>query len=216
MRRRGVVVGLAGLAAGSWAYRRWVGPWQRRWGATEDELAVHLPGDELLAEPAGQVTRAVTIGASPARVWPWLLQLGADRGGFYSYDWLEDLFGLGIHSADTVVPEWQQLDVGDVVAANRSASGGWYVVLVQPEQALVLQVADLTESQPLRREQAGWEFQWTFALLPHADGDTRLLVRERVAFGSWMSRTLLAPVGLVSFVMTRRMLLGIKSRAEAM
>jgi hypothetical protein len=102
-----------------------------------------------------------------------------------------------------------------LVAADRSGSAGWYVVQLQPEEALVLQVANLTAGQPLRREQEGWEFQWTFVLLPIADGDTRLLVRERVAFGRWVHRTLMAPVGLVSFMMTRRMLLGIKSRAEA-
>jgi hypothetical protein len=213
--RRTVILGVVTLAAGAAAYRRWVGPWQRRWGATDGEVAMFLPGDDLLPEPATQATRAVSLEASPAQVWPWLVQLGADRAGFYSYDWLENLFGLGIHSADTVVPEWQRLAVGDVIAATRSRAGGWYVMRLEPDETMVLQVADLEAGRPLDRDQAGWEFQWTFALLPLSDGVTRLLVRERVAFGSWVARALMAPFGAVSFVMTRRMLLGVKSRVEA-
>jgi hypothetical protein len=211
--RRTAFVG-ATVAAGVVAYRRWVAPWQQHWGASDDETSMLLPGDELLREPADQVTRAVTIQAEPAQVWPWLVQLGADRGGFYSYDWLEDLFGLAIHSADTIVPEWQDLEVGDLVAAARSRSGGWQVVALVPGEALVLQLADMTSGKPVRREQGGWEFQWMFALRPLAGGATRLLVRERVAFGSSRYRVLMAPLGPVSFVMTRRMLLGIKARAE--
>ena len=142
--------------------------------------------------------------------------LGADRGGFYTYDWLEDLFGLGIHSADDVIEEWQDLAVGDVVHADRAGTGGWYVVDLHPNEALVLKVADLAAGRPLRRdEQLRWEFQWTFALRDAPDGATRLLVRERVAFDSALTRTLMAPVGLVSFVMTRGMLLGIRSRVES-
>jgi len=210
-----------GLAAAAVAaasvvgYERWVKPWQQRWGATEEERAVSLPGDELVAEPATQLTRAITIDASPDRVWPWIVQLGADRGGFYSYDWLENLFGLEIHSADDIVPAWQQLQVDDVVYASRDRTGGWYVVDLRPDEALVLKVANLAAGRPLRRdEQLKWEFLWTFALRPTASGDTRLLVRERTAFGSALTRTVMAPVGVVSFVMTRRTMLGIKTRVE--
>lgn len=204
------------VGAAAAVYRRRVQPWQERWGATDDEVDAVLPGDDLLAEPASQLTRAVTVDVPPTDVWPWVVQLGADRGGFYSYDWLEDLFGLGIHSADRIVTEWQDLAVGDVVAADRRRSGGWYVVALQPEEALVLQVADLKTGRPTNRDEGlGWEFQWTFALRPAPGGRTRLLVRERVAFGSPATRALMTPVGLVSFAMTRRMLLGIKERAEA-
>jgi hypothetical protein len=197
------------------AYERWGKPWQERWGATAEEQALALPGDDLVAEPAQQVTRAVSIDAPPHAVWPWLVQLGADRGGFYSYDVLENLFGLRVHSEDTVVEEWQGLAVGDLVAANRARTGGWYVVAFLPDEALVMQVADLRAGRPVRRDdRVGWEFQWTFALRPTPDGGTRLLVRERVAFGRPLMRWAMAPVGLVSFVMTRRMLLGIKERAE--
>lgn len=201
-------VGLAGLA-------RLLRPWQTRWGATDDEVAAPLPGDDLLPGPAEQVTRAITVAATPAGIWPWLVQVGADRGGFYSYDRLENLFGLGIHSAEAVVDEWQDLAEGDLVRANRSGSGGWVVVRLVPQEALVLQVADVATRRPLRRDEPpGWAFQWTFALRPAGGGTTRLLIRERTAFGKRTMRWLMAPVGPVSFLMTRKMLLGIKARAE--
>ncbi len=212
--KRGLVAATV-VAASVVGYERWVKPWHQRWGATEAERSVTLPGDELVAEPATQLTRALTIDASPDRVWPWIVQLGADRGGFYSYDWLENLFGLKIHSADQIVQTWQRLRVGDVVYASRDRTGGWIVVDLRPHEALVLKVADLAAGRPLRRdEQLKWEFQWTFALRPTASGGTRLLVRERTAFGSAVARTVMAPVGVVSFVMTRRMMLGIKTRVE--
>jgi hypothetical protein len=214
--RLGRLATVAALAASAVVYRRWVGPWQQRWGATDAECIDPLPGDDLVDEPAAQVTRAVTIDAPPEEVWPWVVQLGADRGGFYSYDWLENLFGLGIHSADRVVGEWQGLGVGDIVAADRDRTGGWVVAELRPREALCLLVADVGTRRAVRRDEgARWEFLWTFALRDAPGGATRLLVRERTAFGSVLSRVAMAPVGLVSFVMSRRMLLGIKERAEA-
>lgn len=204
---------VAGVALGG-AYARWLGPRHARWGATDEEVAAVLPGDELVAEPAAQTTRAITIAAPPRQVWPWLVQMGADRGGFYSYDLLEDAFGLGIHSADRIVEKWQDLAVGDVVKASRSHGGGWYVAELRPAEALVLRLADLERGRPVRRTDPGaWEFVWTFALRPRGDG-CRLLVRERVAFGNRRTEVAMAPAGIVSFVMTRRMMLGIKERAE--
>lgn len=216
MRCRWTTNTVLGAAALVVVYRRLVRPWQRRWGATDEEVRARLAGDELVAEPAEQCTRAITIDARPQEVWPWLIQIGADRGGFYSYDWLENLFGLGIHSVDRIVPEWQQRAVGDLVFANAAGSGGWYVMAVRPNEALVLQVANVAAGRPLRRDELfGWEFVWTFVLAEQADGTTRLLVRERVGFGRWITQLAMAPVGPVSFIMTRPMMRGIKSRAEA-
>jgi len=216
MVRGAKALGAAGAVTCGVAYRRWVDPWQSRWGATDLEVDSPLPGDDLVADPAVQLTRAIGIDAPPQEVWPWLVQLGADRGGFYSYDVLENLFGLGIHSADRIVEEWQGLAVGDVVAANRARTGGWYVMELHPDEALVLKVADLTAGRPARRDEGiGFEFLWTFALRPDGADRCRLLVRERTAIDRRPTRVLMAPVGPVSFVMTRRMLLGIKERAEA-
>lgn len=190
--------------------------WQRRWLATPGEAAVTLAGDDAVPEPTGQITRAVTIDATPEVIWPWLVQLGADRGGFYSYDWLENLFGLQVHSADSVVQEWQQLRVGDIVYAIRNRTAGWYVVELIPGEVLVLQVADLKAGRPIRRsDRFGLEFLWTFALRPDGSGRTRLLVRERLAFGSRRIKLIMAVVEVISFVMTRRMMIGIKRRAES-
>jgi hypothetical protein len=207
---------LAGtLSAAAVGYQKLLRPWQERWGARDDEVRAALVGDELVAEPASQSTRAITIEAPPERVWPWVVQLGADRAGFYSYDWLEDLFGLGIHSADRVVPDWQHRSVGELVAANASGSGGWYVAKMVPGQVLVLQLADVAHGRPARRDgRTRWEFVWIFALQDQGDGRTRLLVRERAGFGSTAVRLLMGPVGMVSFVMTQKMLRGIKARAE--
>ncbi len=213
-RTRRLVLAMAGsilVALYHWV----IGPWQRRWGATDDEIADTLPGDELVAEPREQCTRAITIRARPEEIWPWVIQLGADRGGFYSYDWLENLFGLGIHSADRIVPEWQEREVGDLVFAISSGTGGWYVAEVRPDEVLVLQMADVAGGRPVRRSDPnGWEFVWTFALAEQPDGTTRLLVRELAATSSLLMRMTMAPVGLVSFVMTQAMLRGIRSRAE--
>ncbi len=131
------------------------------------------------------------------------------------YDWLENLFGLEIHSADAIVPEWQRLDVGDMVYADNERKSGWIVVKVVPDETLVMKQADMKAGRAMNRNEGlGFEFQWTFALRPLPAGGTRLLVRERVAYGRRLTPWLMAPVGLVSFVMTRKMLLGIKQRAE--
>ena len=160
MRRALTVAGAAILAVT--AYERLVRPWQERWGATDDEVAADLSGDELTVEPASQSTRAITIDAPPEQVWPWLVQLGADRGGFYSYDWLENVFGLAIHNADELVPAWQHLSVGDVVWANRARTGGWIVERLEPNEVLVLKVADVGQQRAARRDEGvGFEFQWT-------------------------------------------------------
>lgn len=197
-------------------YEGVVRPWHERWGATETEAIEILRGDHLVAEPAHQVTRAITINATPDAVWPWLLQMGADRGGFYSYDWLEDRFGLDIHSASEIRPEWQDLAIGDVVYGNRARTGGWYVVDLRPGELLALAMADLLRDRPARRtEGLRWEFLWTFAVRPEGRGKTRLIVRERVGFGNRISQWLMAPLGFVSFVMTRKMMYGIKRRAES-
>jgi hypothetical protein len=197
------------------AWHRWVTPWHEQWGATDDEVRLSLPGDDLVAEPAQQNTRAISIDAEPGSVWAWIVQIGADRGGFYSYEGLENVFGLGIRNSDVVVPAWQHREVGDLVPADAKGSGGWYVMEVLPGEALVLQVGDVRAGRPIRRdEQLRWEFSWSFVVRPAPGGRSRLLVRERTGFGSRLTEVAMSPVGIVSFVMTQAMLRGIKARAE--
>ena len=149
------------------AYRRVLHPWQERWGARDEELIASLPGDDLIAEPAGQVTRAIEIAAPREGVWPWVIQLGADRGGFYSYDWLENLFRLDIHSADRIVPEWQERAVGDLVHADAKGDYGWVRDGRPAPYALVLKMANVKEGRPFRRDDPPYmEFTWAFVLEP--------------------------------------------------
>ena len=169
-----------------------------RWGATDDEVAVRMPGDDLV-ETAGVVaTRAVTFQATPEVVWQWLVQIGQDRGGFYSYDRLENLVGLHVHSANQVEDRWQDLLPGDVVRLAEHAALD--VVVAEPGFALVLAAPDTT-------------YTWAFALRD-CHGRTRLVARERYATPTLRAWVLSHVVAVVSTVMTRRMLLGIRERAE--
>jgi hypothetical protein len=193
--------GLA-LAAGlEVATYRWWRDWCLAWGATDDEAGGPLPGDDLLADPEIVSTRAVWVGAPPEAIWPWLVQMGPGRGGAYTYDWIENLFGLGMHSADKILPELQDLQVGD---AQRLGARGpvLRVAGLEPRKSLVL-----------RSDDGLWV--WSFTLVPAAAG-TRLISRNRIARTgtSALARTLyryLMEPG--SLIMERKMLLGIKRRA---
>ena len=133
------------------------------WGATDEEADARLPGDELLEDADGVATRAVAIDAPPSAVWPWIAQMGpSPRGGAYTYDWIENLLGLGMHSVDRVLPEFQHPQVGDTLGYG---SNRMRVELVEPERALAW-----------RSEDGNWV--WTFVLEPR-EGSTRLISRNR-------------------------------------
>ena len=213
--RRAADAVLAGAAA-LVGYATLVRPRILRWGASDQEAAERLPGDEVVTRPRYQTTHAVTINAPPSRVWPWLVQLGQGRGGLYSYDWLENLFGLGFRSADRILPELQHLQVGDQVwlAPRDSAMPLWYQVLdLQPPQTLVL--GPHGDRQEALDQGLPWP-TWTFVLRDLGNGSSRLIVRMRSDFtptplGLLANKYALEPV---HFAMERRMLLGIKHRAE--
>lgn len=201
---------LAGLAAGAVAgtgYALVLRPRQLRLGATAREAADRLPGDELITGPDLCATRATTIRVPASRVWPWIAQIGQGRGGFYSYDFLENLAGCHIHSADRIVGEWQQIKAGDEV--RLAPRVGLTVAEVAPERSLVLRGA-----VPVGNGPAPYDFTWAFVLDERPDGTTRLLVRERYAYSRPWARFLVEPVELVSLLMTRKMLHGIRDRAE--
>ncbi len=178
-----------------------------RWGATDEEVQIALPGDGLVLRADVTATRAVTVRAAAADVWPWIAQLGQGRGGFYSYDFLENLVGCEIHSADRIVREWQPIDVGDEVKLHPEM--GLTVAAVEPGRALVLRGGVRMGEKP-----SPYDSTWAFVLRDGSGGTTRLVVRERYGYSRWWARFIVEPTELISFVMSRRMLRGIRDRAE--
>ena len=179
----------------------WMGihPWMMNWGSTAAERQMVLPGDNLL-DRTGQSTWAITINAPADVVWQWLVQIGQDRAGFYSYDWLANLTGADIHSADEIHPEWQHLVVGD---GWRTVPAGYLwgvgkdtlspVLMIEPGHALVL------------------EMFGAHVLVPVDEHTTRLIVRGESSPANPLMTMIVDPI---VFTMERRMLLGLKARAE--
>jgi hypothetical protein len=172
------------------------------WGATDAEAEAILPGDELLKDAPMVSTRAVTIDAPARAVWPWLVQMGVGRGGAYTYDWIERGLGLDMRSTDHVIAELQNVDVGDVLPMA-PGSPGLRVAIADPERVFAL-----------RSEDGRWV--WTF-VLSESDGHTRLVSRNRAPapadLRERIGRLVMEPGSLV---MERKMLLGIKRRAEGL
>ena len=181
-------------------------PRQLVWGATDEEAGATLAGDDLIPGPDLVATRGITVHAPAGEVWPWIAQLGQGRGGFYSYDVLENLAGCDIHSADRVVPEWQDVKAGGEVKLAPEVGLG--IAVVQPGRVLVLRGGVRMGAAP------PYDFTWSFALREQPGGITRLLVRERYGYSRWWAPLLVEPVAVVSFLMTQRMLRGIRDRAE--
>ncbi len=179
-------------------------PWMDRWGATDQEVLATFPGDELLAQPASFVNRAVTIRAAPDQIYPWIVQLDAKKGGWYSYTWLEALLNCRMVNADRIHPEWQNLQVGDKVnmCPNEPAPPPYIVAQIHPNRAIVLG----------HQENGKWVDIYQFLMVPKQDGTTRLILRTRTMAvgGLW---TIIHPG---TFIMERGLLLGVKARAEAL
>jgi hypothetical protein len=178
-----------------------------RWGATAEETNLFLAGDDLMRRSDVTSTRAITIDAAPPNVWPWIAQLGQGRGGFYSYDALENLVGCDIHSANRIVPEWQHVEVGDEVKLHPQVA--LTVAAVEARRALVWR-----GGVPIGRQPAPYDCTWAFVLLDGPGGTTRLVVRERYQYARWWAALIVEPTQVVSFLMSQRMLRGIKERAE--
>ncbi len=205
MRRR-YTVGATAIGAAA-AYVLLVRPRHLRWGATEEEFDGYLPGDDLIPNPDLTATRAITVRASADRVWPWIAQLGQGRGGFYSYDFLENLVGCDIHSADHIVRDWQDIGVGSQVKLHPEVA--LEVASLEPGRSLVVR-----GGVPMGNTPPPYDFTWAFVLLERPDGTTRLLVRERYVYTRGWAPLLVEPVEAVSFVMSQKMLRGIRDRAE--
>jgi hypothetical protein len=168
------------------------------WGATKGEAASRLAGDELLERADGVSTRVIEIDAPAAAGWPWLAQMGpSPRGGAYTYDWIENLLGLNMHSADRVLPGFQHPGVAEAISFG---SNRMRLTRVEPEHVLVW-----------RSEDGNWV--WAFVLEEH-DGRTRLISRNRFRLPTLAARIGMLPMEPASLVMERKMLGGIKQRAE--
>ncbi|MFE6969911.1 SRPBCC family protein [Isoptericola sp. NPDC057653] len=183
------------------------------WGTSALEADLPLPGDDLVPAADVVATRAVGIGTPPSEVWPWLVQLGYGRGGFYSHDRLERMVGLDIRSADRVEAAWQDLAVGDQV--DLADGFGLRVAAMQQGRHLVLHGGGPGPGGPAAGPPP-FDFSWAFVLLPwegRAVG-TRLLVRERYRARGAAGRLVVEATQLVSWVMSAAMLRGIRDRAE--
>ena len=179
--------------------------WMNQWGAAPPDLARAMAGDSLLPDWTYSGTMAVNVDARPEHVWPWLVQIGYQRGGLYSYDWLDRLVGyLDRPSATRILPEFQHLAVGDRIPLGHGPS--WPVAVLEPNRALVLDMRNI----------GGIEWVWQFGLDPVDEARTRLVSRSRVRARSVWARLLTHAIEPAGFLMTRRMLLGLKERAEAL
>ena len=180
--------------------------WYRRWGATAADLTRKIPGDAGIVDPTYSTTLAVTVDARPEHIWPWLMQMGYQRGGLYSYDWLDRLFGfLDRPSANCILPQFQRLEVGDEIPIGRG--GGFPVKAMEANRSLVL--GGESDGQ--------FAWVWQFGLYPIEKDRTRLVSRNSArvqkTVSSWLFMRVLEPA---AFIMTRRMLIGLKDRAEGL
>ena len=180
-------------------------PWYTHRAARDDEWNAGLPGDEIVPRPETCYTMAITIRAVASAIWPWLVQMGQGRGGFYTHEWVENLLGANIHNADRIIAAWQHLDVGDRVRLTPDPYFGqpgqiMTVAEIQPEKALVFR-------QTLPN---GSTASWAFLLRPQGDGTTRVIMRRRAGPPTLFDRVM-SP-GYV--FMDRGMLHGLRERVE--
>ena len=186
------------IAAAALVYRCLLRRRIMNWGATDAEVDARLPGDELLEHADGVATRAITVDAAASAVWPWIAQMGPlPRGGAYTYDWIENLLGLDMHSADRVLPDYQHPQVGETLGYGKNRMR---FERVEPRRVLAT-----------RSEDGNWV--WSF-VLEEQDGRTRLISRNRFRLPSLTARIGMLPMEPASLVMERKMLQGIKQRAE--
>ena len=195
--------------------KRWAG----RWGTRPEELARVWPGDELSPHATAVTTRAISIAAPADTVWAWLIQIGQDRSGFYSYTWLENLFRCAMPRVERIVPEWQQRAVGDIVwlARRERYHGEARQKVVRIDRGRVLSLASPADWGRLVRHETSAGGTWTFILLPQTAGTTRLIVRSRGPEAPTMPGRLfwLMVFEPAHFIMERKMMLRLKQLAEA-
>jgi hypothetical protein len=206
MRGRAIwpLVGLGSLAVAAYAFV--IRPWMLHWGSTVEERARPLPGDEVEPNATYVTTRAVTIKAPAQAIWPWLVQMGQDRAGFYTHNWVERVLQSGIPDTSVIRPEWQHLEVGDLMRTNRDIGGkpmGWPVAAIEPGRALVV----TSKSMP-----AG---SYAFVIEATGAGTSRLIVRDRARW-KWSEWPFAALVyEPLHAYMETGLISGVRRRAEA-
>ncbi len=194
--------------------------WYRYWGTTGEERRRIFPGDEYVPRPKSEITGAITVHALPDCIWPWFVQLGCRRAGWYSYDLLDN---GGVPSTERILPEYQRLEIGDIVKAMPDGNFGFPVAEIHPERALVLAGTVNTQTgKPADSNdpdlKAYFSGDQTFVIDPIDEKSSRLLFRMRMDWNPSFASTL----GLrwivepISFVMGRKLLRSIKGRAEAL
>ena len=174
-------------------------PWQLRWGATDDEVKRIMSGDDIVREPSFNATRAVTIHASAKNIYPWIVQMGVTRAGWYSYDLLDN---LGRPSAENILTEYQTIQVGDVIPMSPDGKQG-------------MRVKDFSKNKWMLWWDGKGDSSWVWDIQPEGEADFRLVTRVRVKY------RLLSPaiafnllVEFFDIIMMRKCMLGIKRRAE--
>ena len=198
-----LAVGIAVLALAcmnSYLYVRFIRPWHLTWGATDLEVSRGMPGDGIVTDPTFDATRAVTIDATPQEIWPWIVQMGFGRAGWYSYDWIDN---LGRPSARTILPEHQRIEIGDMIPIDPAERRGFWVKGFVHGQWI------------LWGDRAG-NVTWCWGLYPIDDGSTRLVTRVKVKY-DWMRPSIFFNIvfDVGDIVMMRRCLHGIRDRAES-
>ena len=187
------------IAIGIVFYLGFIRPRQVRWGATDEEVTLMLPGDDIVRKPSFNATRAITIQARPEAIWPWLLQIGSKRAGWYSLDWIDN---AGILSTERIIPELQHMEIGDFVPMTPDGKNGMWVKDCETNRSMLWWDKKANST-------------WLWWLEPIGANQTRLITRLRVRYSwasVWLLYYLLQDVG--DIVMMRKCMLGIKRRAE--
>jgi hypothetical protein len=206
------------LVVAGLAYHFGLRNWCLRWGATPAEVHATLPGDDLFPVYAGQATHAVTIHASPQQIWPWLMQIGQDRSGFYSYTILENMIGADMPKVERLVPEWKPRTVGETVwfatPKRFGGQGKMIPAIVEPDRAFAMVMTN--DWQRIRQGGHAEEGMWTFTLKPLADGQTRLIARLRSGTPPTLASRVIGRLFWepAHFVMEQKMLRRIRDLSE--
>lgn len=190
---------IAITAAALILYLVFVRPWQLRWGSTETDIMRPMPGDDIVQKPSFNATRAVTVNAPPENIYPWIVQMGVTRAGWYSYDLLDN---LGRRSAETILPEHQNIQVGDIIPMSPDGKQGMFV-------------RDFKHNEWILWWDNKGNSSWAWGIYPEGDSRSRLVTRVRVKY-EWLSPAIVFNLIIEFFdiVMMRKCMLGIRNRAE--